>query len=67
VPGAKDVIARDAQTVADAQKKKTYQTMATSSLVFPSDADYAKLHHYRSLTSAEKPKYESVFQPIVAG
>jgi spermidine/putrescine transport system substrate-binding protein len=34
--------------------------------VFPSDADYAKLHYYRDFkTPAEHSQYDAVFNPIV--
>jgi spermidine/putrescine transport system substrate-binding protein len=66
VPGAKDVIAADAAKATGADKK-TLQALSTSPLVFPSDADYAKLRHYRSLTPAEEKDYNAVFQHITAG
>jgi spermidine/putrescine transport system substrate-binding protein len=66
VPGAKQVIAADAAK-ASGSDKKSLEAMATSPLVFPTDADYAKLRHYRSLTSAEEKGYNAVFQHITAG
>jgi spermidine/putrescine transport system substrate-binding protein len=58
--------------MADAAKasgadRKTLQAVASSPLVFPSEADYARLRHYRSLTPAEEKAYNAVFQPITAG
>jgi spermidine/putrescine transport system substrate-binding protein len=66
VPGAKDVIAADAGKATGADQK-TLQAISTSPLVFPSEADYAKLRHYRSLTPATEKEYNAVFQHITAG
>ncbi|HEY0543684.1 MAG TPA: spermidine/putrescine ABC transporter substrate-binding protein [Actinoallomurus sp.] len=66
VPAAKDVITAQAAS-ATGSKKTTLEAVASSPLVFPSDADYAKLRHYRSLTSATEKEYNTVFQHITAG
>jgi spermidine/putrescine transport system substrate-binding protein len=66
VPGAKAVIASDAAK-ATGGDRKTLEAISTSPLVFPADADYAKLRHYRDLTPAEEKEYQSVFQHITAG
>lgn len=66
VPAAKGVIAAQAAS-ATGSKKTTLEAVANSPLVFPSDADYAKLRHYRSLTSATEKEYNTVFQHITAG
>ncbi len=66
VPGAKDAITADAAK-ATGSDQKALQALSTSPLVFPSDADYAKLRHYRSLTAAEEKDYNAVFQHITAG
>jgi spermidine/putrescine transport system substrate-binding protein len=66
VPAAKDVIAADAAKATGADQK-SLQAVATSPLVFPSEADYAKLRHYRSLTPATEKEYNAVFQHITAG
>ena len=66
VPAAKNVIATQAAS-ATGSKKTTLESVANSPLVFPSDADYAKLRHYRSLTSATEKEYNAVFQHITAG
>jgi spermidine/putrescine transport system substrate-binding protein len=66
VPAAKDVITADAAKASGADQK-SLQAVASSPLVFPSEADYAKLRHYRSLTPAEEKAYNAVFQPITAG
>ncbi|GAA0343924.1 spermidine/putrescine ABC transporter substrate-binding protein [Actinoallomurus spadix] len=66
VPGAKDVLAAEAAK-ATGSRKKTLQTLADSPLIFPSDADYARLRHYRKMTTAEEQQYNGVFQKITAG
>lgn len=65
VPAAQQIIKQDAQA-ASGEKKTNLQAISTSQLVFPSDADYAKLHYYRSFrTSNERNDYESIFNPII--
>jgi spermidine/putrescine transport system substrate-binding protein len=65
--------AAQAQIKADAAKlkgedKATLEAVADSPLVFPADADYAKLHYYRDFaTIAEQQAYQKVFEPIVLG
>jgi spermidine/putrescine transport system substrate-binding protein len=66
VPGARDVITAEAAKATGANQKKL-QALSTSPLVFPSDADYAKLRHYRTLTPAQEKEYNAVFQHITAG
>jgi spermidine/putrescine transport system substrate-binding protein len=66
VPAAKDVISTQA-VAATGSKKKSLEALADSPLVFPTDADYAKLRHYRALTPAEEKSYNAVFQHITAG
>jgi spermidine/putrescine transport system substrate-binding protein len=64
VPSAQQVIQADA-VKADASDKATFQQVAASALVFPSDADYAKLKHYRAFKNEqEKQQYLSIFEPI---
>jgi spermidine/putrescine transport system substrate-binding protein len=66
VPGAKDVLTAEAAK-ATGSRQKTLQALAVSPLVFPSDADYARLHHYRTMSTAEEQQYNAVFQHITAG
>ncbi|MGI8335439.1 polyamine ABC transporter substrate-binding protein [Actinomadura scrupuli] len=64
VPAAQQVI-QAAAAKASGDDKKALEDVATSELVFPTPADYAKLKHYRSFKdNAEKQKYLSLFQPI---
>jgi spermidine/putrescine transport system substrate-binding protein len=65
VPSAKASIAADAAK-ASGSDQKTLQAVANSPLVFPSEADYAKLRHYRSLTTATEKEYDAIFQHITA-
>jgi spermidine/putrescine transport system substrate-binding protein len=67
VPGAQNVIKSDAAK-ATGDDKKTLETVADSPLVFPSDADYSKLHYYRSFAKpADQQAYNKAFEPIVLG
>jgi spermidine/putrescine transport system substrate-binding protein len=62
-PSAAEVIKSDA-AAATGDNKATLEGVATSPLVFPSRADYAKLHRYRVLTSAEEKVWNSLFEPV---
>jgi spermidine/putrescine transport system substrate-binding protein len=65
VPSAQAVIQSDAQK-ATGDDKAALTELATSPLVFPSEADLTKLHYYRSFaTEGERQQYESIFNPIV--
>ncbi len=66
VAAAKDLIAADAVKATGADKKRLTE-MSTSPLVFPTDADYAKLRHYVSLTPASEKVFNTTFQHITAG
>ncbi|MEV6302963.1 spermidine/putrescine ABC transporter substrate-binding protein [Actinoplanes sp. NPDC051861] len=49
-----------------AAREKT--TVADNELVFPSDADYAKLHYYVDFNTAEEQQdFSKIFDPIVLG
>ena len=67
VPKAQDAIKAHA-AAASGEDKATLTAVAESPLVFPSDADYAKLRHYRDFaTPAEQSEYQGIFEPIVLG
>jgi spermidine/putrescine transport system substrate-binding protein len=52
-------------TEAKGEDKTLLEAVSTSPLVFPSDADYAKLHTYRPFKDAtEQKQYEQIFQTI---
>ncbi|ROO83424.1 spermidine/putrescine transport system substrate-binding protein [Actinocorallia herbida] len=66
VPGTKEFIRQDADA-ASGEDKETLEALIESPLVYPTDADLAKLRRYRTLTQAEKEQYQSVFTPIPQG
>jgi spermidine/putrescine transport system substrate-binding protein len=64
VPEARDVIESDAKAAAGTTRARL-QTLAGSPLIFPSQADYARLHYFRAFTStAEQDRYDRVFQAV---
>jgi spermidine/putrescine transport system substrate-binding protein len=65
VPAAQQQI-KDSAASASGDDKAFLTDLATSPLVFPSDADYSKLHYYRAFaSSAEQHDYNAIFDPIV--
>lgn len=66
VPGAKTYIQKDADA-ASGSDKASLEQLVTSPLIFPSSADYAKLHSYRVLTTAEEKTWNGIFEPIYQG
>jgi spermidine/putrescine transport system substrate-binding protein len=65
VPEARDIILADAAAVTG-DDKKFLTDLASSPLVFPTDADYDRVHYYRSFANAaERTEYQSVFEPLV--
>ena len=67
VPGAQAQIAKDA-AAATGEDKATLDAVATSPLVFPGEADYARLHYYVDFaTPAEQREFLSIFEPVVLG
>ncbi len=64
VPAAQPIVAKDAAELPPGADKDYVEAVAKSPLVFPSDADYSKLHRYRTLTKAEQTVWNSIFQPI---
>ncbi|MFI6480212.1 spermidine/putrescine ABC transporter substrate-binding protein [Nonomuraea sp. NPDC050663] len=63
VPAVKDILTQKLGT-AEGEDKEGLQAMVDSPLIFPTDADYAKLRAYRSLTTAEEQVYNGIFQSI---
>jgi spermidine/putrescine transport system substrate-binding protein len=63
VPGAQQVIKQD-ERKASGSDKKTLDYLATSPLIFPSKADFSRLHRYRVLTSSEETVWNNLFEPI---
>ncbi len=67
VPTAQEQIRKDA-AAASGEDKATLEAVAESPLVFPTEADYAKLHYFRDFaTPAEQQEYQRIFEPIVLG
>ena len=65
VPAAQARIKEHA-AAASGDDKASVEAVAPSNLVFPSQADYAKLHYFRDFaTAAEQQEYQSIFEPIV--
>ncbi len=66
VPDAKAIIQQAADAAKPGDDKDYLQAIATSSLVFPDSATYAKLRYYRDFANAaEQNKYQTIFEPIV--
>jgi spermidine/putrescine transport system substrate-binding protein len=66
VPEAKKYIQADAQA-ATGDDKADLERLYSSPLVFPSEADLAKLRTYRVLTQQEETQYQKIFLPIAQG
>jgi spermidine/putrescine transport system substrate-binding protein len=63
VPGAQAIIRQDAAK-ASGDDKASLNELATSQLIFPSPADFSRLHRYRVLTADEEKTWNSLFEPI---
>ena len=67
VPAGKAQIQKDA-AAASGDDKKSLEQLVNSPLIFPGEADYAKLHYYRDLSDpTEQQQYQQIFEPIVLG
>jgi spermidine/putrescine transport system substrate-binding protein len=67
IPAAQEQIRKDAAKKSG-DDKKYLESVASSPLVFPTQADYAKLHYYRDFkTVAEQQEFQKIFEPIVLG
>jgi spermidine/putrescine transport system substrate-binding protein len=63
VPGARAIIRQDAAK-ASGDDKASLNELTTSQLIFPSAADFSRLHRYRVLTAEEEKTWNSLFEPI---
>jgi spermidine/putrescine transport system substrate-binding protein len=63
VATAKQVIQSDAGA-AKGEDKTYLEGLAASPLIFPSEADFSRLHRYRVLTAAEEKVWNALFEPI---
>jgi spermidine/putrescine transport system substrate-binding protein len=67
VPAAQELIRQDAAKKSG-EDKAALEAVAASPLVFPTEADYAKLHYYVDFqTPAEQQEFQKIFEPIVLG
>jgi spermidine/putrescine transport system substrate-binding protein len=64
VPATKQLIQADAAK-AEGEDKAYLEDLVTNPLVFPTEAELAKLKRYRDLTVEEEQVWDSIFQPIV--
>jgi spermidine/putrescine transport system substrate-binding protein len=63
VTDAQPIIRQDAAK-ASGDDKAYLLDVANSPLVFPKQSDFAKLHHYRTLTLDEQNTWNDIFEPI---
>jgi spermidine/putrescine transport system substrate-binding protein len=66
IPSTQEILKQKAAQ-ATGDEKKDLTRLATSPLIFPSEADLARLRHYRRLTQAEEQEYQKIFEPIAKG
>jgi spermidine/putrescine transport system substrate-binding protein len=67
LPAAREQIRKDAAKKSG-DDKKYLESVADSRVVFPTEADYAKMHYYRDFaTVAEQQEFQKIFEPIVLG
>jgi spermidine/putrescine transport system substrate-binding protein len=67
VPAAQDLIRADAAKKSG-EDKQALLDVASSKLVFPSEAEYSKLHYYVSFDSvADQQAFQKTFEPITLG
>ncbi|MBB6351813.1 spermidine/putrescine transport system substrate-binding protein [Nonomuraea muscovyensis] len=63
VPAVQDIL-REKAAKATGEDKKALEEMVSSPLMFPTEADYAKLHSYTKLTTAQEQVFNPIFQSI---
>ncbi|TDD48064.1 spermidine/putrescine ABC transporter substrate-binding protein [Nonomuraea terrae] len=63
VPAVQDLLREKAEQ-AKGEEKQTLDDMVNSPLMFPSDADYAKLRSYTPLTTQQEQVFNPIFQSI---
>jgi spermidine/putrescine transport system substrate-binding protein len=66
IPSTQQILKQKA-AAATGGEKKDLTRLSTSPLIFPSEADLARLRHYRRLTQAEEQEYQKIFEPIAKG
>ncbi|MDA0637649.1 spermidine/putrescine ABC transporter substrate-binding protein [Nonomuraea sp. MCN248] len=63
VPAVQDLLREKAES-ASGEDKKALLDMAESPLMFPTEADYAKLRSYTPLTTAKEQVFNPIFQSV---
>ncbi|MER7191480.1 polyamine ABC transporter substrate-binding protein [Streptomyces flaveolus] len=63
VPAAQQIVARDA-AAATGERRTVLDSLSTSPLVFPTEADEARLRHLRVLDQEEEKQWNALFEPI---
>jgi spermidine/putrescine transport system substrate-binding protein len=66
IPSVQGLVAK-AAAAASGSTKTTLQEVATSTLVWPSATEYARLKNYVPITAKTSGQFNSIFQPVVAG
>ncbi|MFD0884224.1 spermidine/putrescine ABC transporter substrate-binding protein [Streptosporangium algeriense] len=66
VPATKDLVLADAAKQSG-EDKAALEQLANSPMIYPSDADMARLRSYVTLDGAKEKAFESIFQPITQG
>nr|BFE87412.1 hypothetical protein GCM10020093_100130 [Planobispora longispora] len=67
VPAVKELLSTKAAGLSG-EDKEALEAMIESPLIFPSEADYAKLHGYISpVQAADQQAFESLFQAVTQG
>ncbi|MFD1935288.1 MULTISPECIES: ABC transporter substrate-binding protein [Nonomuraea] len=66
VPATKDIVLADAAK-ATGEDKAALEQVAKSPLIYPTEADLAKMRSYLLLDSKTDQLFESIFQPITQG
>ncbi|MEQ4723398.1 spermidine/putrescine ABC transporter substrate-binding protein [Nonomuraea sp. B19D2] len=63
VPAVQDLLREKART-AEGKDKKALEDMVDSPLMFPTEADYAKLRNYTPLTTKQEQVFNPIFQSV---
>ncbi|MDA0565470.1 spermidine/putrescine ABC transporter substrate-binding protein [Streptomonospora sp. S1-112] len=63
VPRARDILARRAEE-AEGEERELLEQVVGSPLVFPSEADYDKLHNYVSVTTENEESFSPLFLAV---
>jgi spermidine/putrescine transport system substrate-binding protein len=66
VPAAQPIIAHDANKASGSRRQLLHE-VATSELVWPTPADYQRLHNYPDVSGKLQARYEAIFNPLIRG